>query len=235
MGAAYRSPGRRRCRVHPGICSLLRLLLRCWLLLLPPLGPRTAHAAEPSRLEIAEVRREEGRIALYMRPSHLFDSPTQEALQAGLPVTLALRWQLLELQRSAPAATGGLWFRVLFDVLDGRYELFDDRGRHLATCATLERVQETLAERPFLLLSREPRAVPRLRPERIYRVELELRLVPLATGEIDDLERWLRGIPEREESRPGSLGISRFAVAWMRRAVGLKERSLHARSASFSG
>lgn len=214
---------------------MLRFWLRFWLTL-PLLLPALPAVAQTPAVAIREVRRETSAIAIYAQYSQLFDAPTRKALEAGLPVTLALRWSLWRVDREeSRVAAGGLWYRVVYDVLDGRYALFDNRGRLLDSRATPEQLQRFLETHPVLQFSRSPDATPRLHPQQRYRLDLELRLQPLATGQIGELERWLRGAPETRDEHSSSLGISRFVVGWMKHTVGLGERSLRARSEPFSG
>ena len=203
-----------------------------WLLLLALLAPSPASAASDPQLSLGSPVRVEGALQVSLTLHGIFDREIAAALESGLPATLALRWQLQEkkaLWGTRTHTTGSTWYRILYDVLEKRYDVFDATGRHVASCATLEEVNValTVARGIHINLSAA------LRSDRIYFVELEARLEPLAAGEIEGLESWLHGDPEDSRRDQHSRGLSRYALGLMKDIVGMGARSAEAKSAPF--
>jgi hypothetical protein len=187
-------------------------------------------AADRARLLLERPEWRQGELYLDFTLTDIFDAEVREALAAGLPATLAFRWQLWEERAVWPdrgLETGGTWVRINFDVLEKRYDLFDETGRRVAGCASLAEVDASLCREQGLRID-----LPgNLSRDRRYHIRLEARLEPLNVNQIRDLEAWLEG--EGDESV--ELGISDYAVGVLKDMTGMGSRGAQARSASFSG
>jgi hypothetical protein len=195
------------------------------LLLVCALGVASPAAADPE-LSLEQAEYEVKRLNFRFALKGFFDEELQASLESGLPATLLLRWSLYEKREAwwdRDLVDGHLNFRIYYDLLEASYELFDGRGRSVARCADLARLELELETwRPLAVV------LPgSLDPEHNYRLDLEARLEPLPAEEIRDLERWLRG---EDSGGRGLLGeINRDAGKLMRRMQGLGERRAAAR------
>ncbi|MBN2171017.1 MAG: DUF4390 domain-containing protein [Candidatus Krumholzibacteriota bacterium] len=157
-----------------------------------------------------------------------FDEEVAAALSAGLPATLAVEWRLWQERALWPDRLVDaelLRFRVFFDVLEERYDVFDDAGRQVAHCADVAEVAATLCDRRRLVI--RPR--PRLSPAGHYTLQVSAELEPLDPREIRGLEGWLHGT-DREGERGILPGISRASTEMLTRMTGLGRRRMEERA-----
>jgi len=155
-----------------------------------------------------------------------FDEEVAAALSAGLPATLAVEWRLWRQRALWPdrlVDAEVLRFRVFFDVLEERYDVFDDAGRQVAHCAEVGEVAAILCGRRRL----EIRPRPRLAPGGRHVLQVSAELEPLDPREIRGLEGWLRGA-DREGERGILPGISRASTEMLTRMTGLGRRRVEA-------
>jgi len=201
-----------------------------WAVLLAGLAlaaARPAGAAPALHLTAAQLAGSELQVEIALEG--FIDADLQESLDAGLPAAIFLRWRLWECRDGwwdRELADGLLRQRLVYDVLEARYTLFDARGRRLAHCADAQALAGELRRpRPQTLLL--PAALPAG-----VRVELEIdaRLEPLTAAELRELEQWLAGDDAR--SAPGLLGGLRGgSERLLRRMAGLGSRQAVARCA----
>jgi hypothetical protein len=197
------------------------------------LGLPAARAGEAA-LALQAPELVEGALLVRFTLSGIFDEDVRASLDTGLPATLAFRWQLWQEREGwwdRGLEAGGAWYRIFYDVLERRYQLFDASGRRVAGCATLDEVDAELCREQGL---RVP--LPRgIRPDRRYFLELEARLEPLDVNEIRDLEGWLGGSMRESGSRGLMTGASRYAVGMLKKMAGMGSRRAQARSEAFAG
>ncbi len=215
-----RLPGRRSGAILLGIALIL--------------PAAQALAADSPVLVLEAPALEEGHLLVGYRLTGLFDDEIESSLESGLPATLVFRWRLWRQRNGWPdrrLATGGTLHRVYYDVLEDRYEVFNDAGRSVASCADVSEVESLLCGKGELVVD----TPAPLRAGRIYFIELEVLLEPVDSDEIRGLEDWLSGTREGEKGRRVFSGVSRYAEGFLRRMAGLGSRSAWARSETFHG
>ncbi len=201
-----------------------------WAVLLAGLAlaaARPAAAAPALHLTAAQLVGSELKVEIALEG--FVDADLQASLDAGLPAAIFLRWRLWECRDGwwdRELADGLLRQRLVYDVLEARYTLFDARGRRLAHCADTQALAGELRRpRPQTLLL--PAALPAgVRVE----LEIEARLEPLTAAELRELEQWLAG--GDAGGAPGLLGGLRGgSERLLRRMAGLGSRQASARCA----
>ena len=151
--------------------------------------------ADPStdlRLVLGMPRLEEAEVVLDLRVTGLFTEDMREVLESGLPATLSFEWELWRHRASwwdRRVLSGGLYYRIFYDVLEETYDLIDSKGRSIASCATIEEVEAVLCLDQVLELSG---AIDLLATHRYY-TGVEARLEALDEEELRKLEFWLQG------------------------------------------
>ncbi len=166
--------------------------------------------------------------------SGILDEAIRPALESGLPATLSVEWRLRRHRSGwwdAQLDAGQILHRVLFDVLEERFDLFDERGRRVTTCHTLEDVRTALGGVWTIVI---PNA-SRLKKHHRYYIDAEARLDILNLEEIRDLEQWLGGDPTEEGTRSLLSTLSDQAMELLKNIVGPEGRSARGRSPLFHG
>lgn len=200
-----------------------------WLLCLALVVATPVAASE---LEV-EARAVDGQVLVDVHAGSLFDDDLERSLRSGLPARVRL---VVELWNERAA----LWdhfvldhrseVRVLYDVLDARYDVFDGGGALLASTAERDEAARWVEEVEGLPLC----AVDALDPDERYYVSAEVRLQPMTVEEVRDLERWLRGSLEGGDGEGSVLGrVSRQLFGVLKGRVGLGDRGLRGRSDDF--
>ena len=166
--------------------------------------------------------------------SGLFDEEIRAALESGLPATLIFEWHLWR-QRSGwwdSHVTGDqVLYRIFFDILEERYDVFDGAGRGVFTSEDLSKVEAALCAGQRIELT----AASRLERRHEYYVEMKARLVPLDPEEMRDLEGWFRGTLGDEGGGNVLSSISEQVAGLLKNMVGLGSRTAWARSELFRG
>ena len=197
----------------------------CFLSLLLAAGPLRAEPTLALGLPICA----ESTVRLEASAGALFDGEIRLALKSGLAATLSFEWRLWR-ERSAwwddRLAQGGVRYRIFYDILEQRYEAFDESGRSVAGGGELAAIEAELCLARDMVI----RAPLPLLAEHSYYVDVMARLQPLDPSEIQGLEDWLRG-----NGRAALRGISRGARRIFGDDAGLSSRSAIARSAVFPG
>lgn len=199
------------------------------LLLAGAAAPARADDDEPA-LTIGPPTVQDGLLRFELEVSRLFAGDAVEALQSGLPATVVVRWSLWRLRSGwwdEEVVSGSTFFRIYYDVLEQRYDLFDRSGRPLAGSDRLEEIETALCRRRGLSTV----LVANLDPKASYVLEVLARLEPLDEEQIDQLEAWARG--ERESDKPFLSALSRRAVGWLKKRVGPEARTAWSRSEPF--
>ncbi len=170
-----------------------------------------------------------------VRAEHLLeDGVFDAALKNGFPVRYHFRLELWQeaflfdhLEREAE------WDALVrLDPLTGEYELIRTGGT-VAHFTTLEAVSRALAT-PFAVELPEPG--DRSARSRYYYIAT-LEIESLSEGELEEVERWLKGDIGPAISRKGDVGnaLARGVRRLLIRFSGLPRRRLEVRSASFGG
>lgn len=178
-----------------------------------------------------DVRARDGEILVDFRATGIFDDDVERALRSGLPARVRL---VVELWSAAG------WFdsflldhrsehRVLFDVLDERYDVIDDAGEVVLRSPARREIADWLQRVEDLPLC----LVEELDPDEKHYVAVKIRLEPLTLEEMRDLERWLRGNLGAEGDESMLTRVSRQLFGVLKGRVGLGERDADGRSSSF--
>jgi len=160
----------------------------------------------------------------------VLDGAARRALRQGLPARVRARVQLW---RPRP----GLWdrlvleaeveHRIVFDLLEDRYEVFEGESPVLMT----ESIREVEA-----LLRRTSRLplcdLAEVDPDRVHHVLVEVRVEPLSEEEMRDLERWLAG-GIRGRGGGDRSALSKQVFSMVKDRLGLADRERSGRSRSF--
>lgn len=194
------------------------------------IAPARAQDGDPT-LEIGAPYIRNGILSFDLDVSGLFGGGAVEALHSGLPATVKVQWSI-QRKRSGwwddKVVSGSTFFRVFYDVLEQRYDLFDRTGRPLAGSDDLTEIENALCRRRGLATVR----ADHLDDDASYMIEVLARLEPLDEQEISDLEAWARG--EGEQDKPFLSSVSRRAIGWLKDLVGPEARSAWARSEAFT-
>ena len=182
-------------------------------------------------LELGEPYLRHGILCFDLELSGLFGSETAEALHAGLPATVIVQWGIWR-QRKAwwddEVVSGSTFYRVFYDVLQQRYDVFDRAGRPLASSDDLEQIEQALCRRRGLTTVR----AEHLDPDGRYLIEVLARLEPLDEQEIAGLEAWARGRGGGDKTFLSS--VSHRTIGWLKNMVGPGVRSAWAKSETFT-
>ena len=199
-------------------------------LLLVAAAPGLARDEDDPALRIGPPAVRDGMLEFELEVSGLFAGDAAEALHSGLPATVVIRWSLWRLRSGwwdDEVVSGSTFYRVYYDVLEQRYDLFDRTGRPLAGSDDLDEIENALCRRRGLTTVR----AENLDPDAEYALEVLARLEPLDDEQIDQLEAWARG--EHESDKPFLSAVSRRAAGWLKNLVGPEARSAWARSEPF--
>jgi hypothetical protein len=212
--------------------NLLPVVLGMALLLVCP-GTVVAdrHDAEPE-LSVGRPYVQEDAVCLDFSFSGIFAGEVLDALHSGLAATVMVEWRIWRQREGwwdSSVDDGATFFRVYFDILQQRYDVFNRHGRPIASAQDLAGVERAICQPNGLALCP---AVRLLAGQRYY-VEVLVRIQPLDEDEIRDLESWLHG---RTGGRKGILKIlSRQTQDLLKGVVGPNERSAWARTEIFWG
>jgi hypothetical protein len=194
--------------------------------------PAAAAAGGGGELRLGEPYRQQGRVCLDWSLYDFFDDEVLAALESGLPATIVVRWRIWRERPSwwdHEVDAGSARFRIFYDVLEERYDAFDDRGRNIVTADAIDEVEGTLCrDRRLVTIPADE-----LRADRGYYVEVEVRLEPLDEDEIRDLEGWLHG--RRDGGQELLSGLAQHAVGFLKDMAGLGSRAVWARTETFPG
>ncbi len=211
----------------------LRTLLSWVALILAVFTPAESLAVPKAELSLGEPYCREERFFIDVTLTAMFTEDILAALESGLPATLIFDWQVRR-QRSGwwddEIAAGDIDWRILFDVLEERYDVFDHAGRRIATCRDVGEVELLLCRGRSIALVN----LAKLKSRHRYHVEVVARVEPLNLEEIRDLEGWLCGSLHGSGGEDVVSSLSQHVVGILKQIVGLGSRSVWARSETFS-
>jgi hypothetical protein len=187
-----------------------------------------AVVVESAAAEEMRVSRGDGRLWVRYRVEGLFDDSIWSSLRSGLPGRVQHHVKVWERRSPLWDRRVAQWdasYRIVFDLLDETYDVFDAEGlleSNLDPPEVVDRVLN-LGELPVADLDD-------LDPDGRYYVEVEVEVEPLTVDEVRDLERWLGG----RHGDSSTLGrLSSQVVGMFKSRVGLGERRRSLRSDLF--
>ncbi len=186
------------------------------------------------RLRLGEPHTEGERVYLDCTLSGLIAGEVLDALQSGLPTTLVFEWQLWwdrDGLWDKREATGLTYYRIYYDVLQNRYDIFDRRGRLHATAEDPAGTENCFGAESAMELP----SIPPLSSENFYYLDMTVRIEPLDEEEIRNLEDWLRGDSDNKSSLGLVSTLSNHAVNWLKGFVVPEGASAKARTKRFKG
>jgi len=205
---------------------MTRLLV---FLCLGVLTPVAAGAADPA-VTVTTPRVTEGQLLVDLRVEELLDEPVRDALRSGLPARVQLRvelWRHRSRLWDVQVDHTELGYRVLFDVLEEVYRVYDEGGGLLTVVPTPGEVETWVGrEDGFDLVPVEV-----LEPGLRYYVVAEAQLSPLSVEEMRDLQEWVRG--NLRGGRGRLAGLSEQILGVLRNKMGLGERRGLGRTPAF--
>ncbi len=184
--------------------------------------------ADPT-LELGAPYLRNGILYFDLELSGLFGGEAVEALHSGLPATVTIQWGIWRKRKAwwdDEVVSGSTFYRVFFDVLEQRYDVFDRSGRPLASSEDLGEIEHALCSRRGLKTVR----ADKLEPKAKYMIEVLSRLEPLDDQDISNLESWARG---EGGDKTFLSSVSKRTVGWLKKMVGPGIRSAWAKSESF--
>jgi len=163
----------------------------------------------------------------------LGDGETRELLRNGFPARLHYRVELWSVGGALNDLEGTFEWDVIvrFDPLRRRYEVARLMGTQVSVLGAFEQVRDAIAavERPF----RPPIAAPRRGRRYYYNSMLDVEMLSL--GDLDEVERWLKGELRpavRGQRNPGT-AVTRGLRTLFARLLGGERRHYEQRSGTF--
>ena len=178
-----------------------------------------------------DVRADADELRVDWATTDLLDDDVERALQSGLPARVRTK---VELWRAATffdrfVVDHRSEVRVRYDLLEERYEIYDDVGEILLSTPERDSLQAWLHRiEDFPLCALED-----LDLERPHYVTVEIELAPLTLEEMRDLERWLAGNLRRDDDGSMIGRVSRQLFGVLKGRVGLGDREVSGRSERF--
>jgi hypothetical protein len=187
-----------------------------------------------SKLTLGKPYLQGEQVRLDIHVSGMISSEVLEALHSGLPATIVFEWRIWQRRDGwwdRPVNGGATYFRVFYDVLQNRHDVFDHRGRLLASSDNSQGIEQAVSDGPDLKLI----AARELRTDGRYFAEVLARIELLDEEEVKNLEEWLSG-PEQDGNDFNLVGIlSDRLTKMLDGIVGPDEKTLVSRTEDFSG
>jgi hypothetical protein len=157
-----------------------------------------------------------------------------DALHTGLPATIVFEWRIWQRRDGwwdRRVEDGATYFRVFYDVLQNRYDVFDRRGRPVASSNDPDEIEDIIAGRPGLKLV----SANVLRADQRYYVEVLARIELLDEEEVRRLKDWLSG-SGRDENGLDLVGkMSERMAKILGGIVGPSEKTIISKTDDFYG
>lgn len=167
-----------------------------------------------------------------VRTTDLVNDDVQRALRSGLPARVRLRvelWARRSVLWDELVLTVQTDLRVVYLLIDERFDVLDDTGQLVFTSADAEDVARWVGSVHALPLC----ALDEVESNRSHYVTAELRLDPLTVEELRDLRRWLRGAFSEDGERSSVERLSGQLLGVVKGKLGLGDRRRRGRSADF--
>jgi hypothetical protein len=186
------------------------------------------------RLEVGKPYLQGDNVHLEISVSGLISGEVLEALHSGLPATIVFEWRIWQRRDGwwdRPVNSGATFFRVFYDVLQNRHDVFDHRGRLLASSEDHRGIEQAVSGGPDLKLV----AASELHVGQRYFAEVLARIELLSEEEVKNLEDWLSG-PDRGKNGFNLVGmLSDRVTKVLDGIVGPDDRTLISQTEDFSG
>jgi hypothetical protein len=186
------------------------------------------------RLELGVPSVRGDHVWLHATVAHLLQGEVLDALHAGLPATVVFEWRIRQRQpgwRDRQVIDGATVYRIFYDVLQNRYNVFDYRGRPIAFLNNLPEIERSISDLPGLKLI----AASELSASRTYYVEVRASVELLNEEEVGRLNEWLTG-SDREKKRFDVVGyLSGRLSRALGDMIGPANGTVVSRTADFAG
>ena len=195
-----------------------------------------AHADDvrSPQLEVGKPYLQGDNVRLEFSVSGLINDEVLEALHSGLPATIVFEWCIWQRRDGwwdRPINSGATFFRVFYDVLQNRHDVFDHRGRLLASSEDHRGIEQAVSGGPDLKLV----LASELHADERYFVEVLARIELLDEEEVKNLEDWLSG-PDSGKNGFNLVGmLSDRVTKVLNGIVGPDERTLISHTEDFNG
>jgi len=227
--------------------NVLKYLLLCfvWVLILLLLFFPGQAMAESAFLKMSNPQVSARGLSVDVELGGLFDEESLASLRSGMPATLNFEWVVRwdRNGRKDPEVSGGsVHNRVVFDVLEEEFFLFNHQGRPIGACDALTGVEKTLCNQESLQLGK----IEGLKPDHRYYIEMEVSLSILSNKEVRGFENWLMGVEEDaqadkeigisgvdDESSGLNSSLSDLALGVVKKMAGISNPSVKNRSPIF--
>ncbi|MFH1754719.1 MAG: DUF4390 domain-containing protein, partial [Candidatus Latescibacterota bacterium] len=222
------SPGASRRPARYGPAWLVLCVILCTV------GLSYAGNDSEPRLDLGKPYVKGDNVRLDISISGLISGEVLEALHSGLPVTIVFEWRIWQ-RRSGwwdqPINSGATFFRVFYDVLQNRHDVFDYRGRLLASSNDSAGIERAVSDGPDLKLI----SAHELNKDTRYFAEVLARIELLDEEEVKNLEEWLSG-PDRQRNGLNLVGmLSQRLSNVLDGIVGPGDKTVINRTEDFSG
>lgn len=220
----------RRCR-RPALSRLVPLVF-CFGLCAAP--PASAQDDASPHLDLGRPYVKGGEVWLDLTMSAMITGEVLDALHSGLPATIVFEWRIWQRREGwwdKQIEDGASYFRVFYDVLQNRYDVFDHRGRSLASSEDSEDIERVISDGPGLKLV----SASVLHARWKYYVEVLARIELLDEEEVRNLKEWLAGSDKKRNGLDPVGAISERLGQVLGGIIGPSEKTVVSKTEDFSG
>jgi hypothetical protein len=195
-----------------------------------------AHADgdEKPSLDLGKPYLRGGDVWLDLSMSAMISGEVLDALHCGLPATIVFEWRIWQRRDGwwdKEVDNGATYFRVFYDVLQNRYDVFDRRGRSLASSDDSGDIERVISEGPGLKLV----SASVLHAQWRYYVEVMARIELLDEEEVRKLQEWLAGSGGRKSGLDPVGKISEQLGQFLGGIIGPSEKTMMSKTDDFPG
>lgn len=157
-----------------------------------------------------------------------------DALHSGLPATVVFEWRIWHRREGwwdQQVGEGATFYRVFYDVLQNQYDVFDHRGRLVASSSEAQAIEDAISDHSDLKLV----TASVLRKEWTYYVEVLARIELLDEDEVRDLKEWLSGSRRKDKGVNVVGTLSEQLGKLLDGIVGPNEKTVVSKTEDFNG